>query len=230
MENQSITKKCPFCQENISSSATKCPYCGKNFRSWFGRHPVLTIIIALLILPPFLSGIFSSSKKPSSSSKEPEQANETKQQETTEVEKKQSEEERQIKINNLADKFCENRQGEYAYGVFFCSGCVDLNEVIEGLDTIHNAKSPATQENCQKISNYCLYLWNENECQKIAEQKIWIGMSKDQLLLSWGVPKDTNNTVGSWGVHSQWVYGDLGPYVYLEGDNKRMLTVTSWQN
>lgn len=229
MENQSITKKCPSCQENISSSATKCPYCGKNFKSWFRRHPILTILIAFFVLP-ILIGIFSPSKKPSSSSEKSKQVDEVKQQESTEAEKRQSEEERQRKINSLVNKFCENRQGKYAYDVFFCSSCVDLNEILDKSDLIHNAKSPATFENCQKIVDICLKIWSEEECQKIAEQKIWLGMSRDQLVLSWSVPKDTNDTVGSWGVHSQWVYDDFGPYVYLEGKSKSDLVVTSWQD
>lgn len=230
IKNQSKIKKCPSCQNEISSETTKCPYCGKNFKSWFRRHPILTILIILFILPPFLSGIFSSSKEPSSSPEKPEQVNEVKQKENTEAEKKQSEEERQRKISSLANKFCENRQGKYAYDVFFCSSCVDLNEILDKSDLIHNAKLPATFENCQKIVDVCLKIWSEEECQKIAEQKIWLGMSRDQLVLSWGVPKDTNDTVASWGVHSQWVYDDFGPYVYLEGKSKNDLVVTSWQD
>jgi len=216
-------KKCKSCQKEIDDKAIKCPYCQTDQRSWFRKHPILTLLIAFFVLP-ILIGIFSSSPE------KPKQINKVKQQEITETEKKQSEEERQRKISSLANKFCENRQGEYTYNVFFCSSCIDLNEVLDNSDIIHNAKSPATSENCQKIVDYCLNIWNENECQKIAEQKIWIGMSKDQLLLSWGVPKDTNNTVGFWGIHSQWVYGDLGPYVYLEGKTKNDLVVTSWQD
>lgn len=228
MESQLITKKCPSCQEKISSSATKCPYCGKNFRSWFRRHPILTILIAFFVLP-ILIGIFSPSKKPSSSSEKSEQVNEVKQQESTEAEKRQSEEERQRKINSLANKFCENRQGEYAYDVFLCSGCVNLNEILDNSDLIHNAKSPATFENCQKIVDFCLKKWNEEECQKIAEQKIWLGMTGLQLYLSWGVPKDQNNTIGTWGFHSQWVFSS-DEYVYLEGKTREEAVVTSWQD
>lgn len=56
----------------------------------------------------------------------------------------------------------------------------------------------------------------------------WVqrGMTSAQLIASWGRPEDINRTVGSWGVHEQWVYGEYGgPYVYLEDG-----IVTSWQN
>lgn len=234
-ENQPTTRKCPSCQEKVSLSATKCPYCEKNFKSWFRRHPILTILIALFILPIIFSDIFSSSKEPSSSPEKSEQVNEAKQKENTEAEKKQPEEERQRKISSLANKFCENRQGEYAYGYWICGGCVDLDSVVNlfassGEVKITNAKTPPTEEICKRAAELCLQVWNEENCSGVAEQKLWIGMTDSQLYVSLGVPKDKNNTVGSWGVHSQWVYGDFGPYIYLEGKSKDNLVVTSWQD
>jgi hypothetical protein len=63
----------------------------------------------------------------------------------------------------------------------------------------------------------------------MAEHKLWLGMSETQLKITMGIPDDKNNTVGGWGVHSQWVYGD-STYVYLEGKNKDDMIVTSWQD
>jgi len=40
-------------------------------------------------------------------------------------------------------------------------------------------------------------------------------MTKNMCLDSWGSPSDINKTIGSFGVHEQWVYG-LGSYVYFE--------------
>lgn len=59
---------------------------------------------------------------------------------------------------------------------------------------------------------------------KIFEGKIWIGMSKEMLLESWGKPNDINRTVGAWGVHEQWVYPGQ-QYLYLEND-----VLKSWQD
>ena len=55
-------------------------------------------------------------------------------------------------------------------------------------------------------------------------------MSQFQLELAMGNPRDKNNTTGTWGIHSQWVYGDFGPYIYLEGEDKDSMKVTSWQD
>lgn len=43
-------KKCKACKSEIDSKATKCPKCGADQRTWFRRHPVLTVILALIIL------------------------------------------------------------------------------------------------------------------------------------------------------------------------------------
>ncbi len=61
------------------------------------------------------------------------------------------------------------------------------------------------------------------DANRIIERKIWIGMSKEMMIDSWGTPKDINRSVGSWGVHEQCIYGDT--YVYVENDK-----VTSWQD
>lgn len=48
----------------------------------------------------------------------------------------------------------------------------------------------------------------------IKQEKIVLGMTRDEAKLSWGEPKDINRTVGSWGVHEQWVYGST--YLYFK--------------
>ena len=62
----------------------------------------------------------------------------------------------------------------------------------------------------------------------IADGKIYIGMKEEHLLASWGKPRDINKSVGSWGVHKQYVYGyDVSSfqYVYVEDGE-----IVSWQS
>jgi len=58
----------------------------------------------------------------------------------------------------------------------------------------------------------------------IDEGKIQLGMTKEMVEDSWGKPNDIRRSVGSWGVHEQWIYGDY-VYIYIEND-----IVTSWQD
>lgn len=65
--------------------------------------------------------------------------------------------------------------------------------------------------------------WDKDIIDLIKAQKIIIGMTKEQILLSWGEPETKNRTVGSWGVHEQWIYGNK--YLYFENDK-----LTSFQD
>ena len=50
--------------------------------------------------------------------------------------------------------------------------------------------------------------------EKIIMGEYWIGMSSEMARESLGRPETINRSVGSWGVHEQWVYYRL--YVYIE--------------
>jgi len=65
--------------------------------------------------------------------------------------------------------------------------------------------------------------FGQTAAKKILEKKIWIGMTKEMAVESWGMPQDINRTVGSFGIHEQWIYGNT--YLYFE-DGK----LTSWQD
>ncbi len=50
-----------------------------------------------------------------------------------------------------------------------------------------------------------------------------LGMTSDAVSASMGAPRDVNRSVGSWGIHEQWVYP--GKYLYFENG-----VLTSWQD
>lgn len=66
--------------------------------------------------------------------------------------------------------------------------------------------------------------WSKEICIKIAEKQIWAGMTRVQLLLSWGQPRKIDRDFTYNRNTEQWIYGNLGPFVYLENN-----IVTSWQ-
>lgn len=59
--------------------------------------------------------------------------------------------------------------------------------------------------------------WKGTVVDLIKSQKIQRGMTSEQALLSWGKPQKNNKSVGSYGVHEQWVYGN-GQYLYFENN------------
>ncbi|MDD5005824.1 MAG: hypothetical protein PHS93_04900 [Candidatus Omnitrophica bacterium] len=64
----------------------------------------------------------------------------------------------------------------------------------------------------------------------VEEGRIAIGMLEEQVLSSWGKPKNINKNAGPQGVFEQWLYGgghisyDTTYYVYLQNG-----VVVSWQ-
>lgn len=49
---------------------------------------------------------------------------------------------------------------------------------------------------------------------KLKKGTVWLGMTTDMMIIALGNPDDINRTVGSWGVHEQWVYNR--EYYYFE--------------
>ncbi len=68
-----------------------------------------------------------------------------------------------------------------------------------------------------------LYKWSDLIWKKINEEKLWLGMTKKQAIMSWGKPYDINKNFGSFKNHEQWLYGNS--YLYFEKDK-----LTSWQD
>ena len=60
--------------------------------------------------------------------------------------------------------------------------------------------------------------------EKVAKGLIWIGMTEEMMVDSWGQPEDINTTVTSYGSRKQFVYGS-GQYVYVVNGK-----VDAWQD
>lgn len=68
--------------------------------------------------------------------------------------------------------------------------------------------------------------WGKKALKAISEQKVFPGMTKEQVRASWGPPSRINTSGGRWGEHEQWVFGEsMSSYLYFE--NGRL---SSWQN
>ncbi len=65
-----------------------------------------------------------------------------------------------------------------------------------------------------KIEKANLKKYGKVVYEKLKKGYYWIGMTEQMALISLGSPNDTNRSVGSWGVHEQWVYNGL--YLYFE--------------
>ncbi len=130
--------------------------------------------------------------------------------------------------NSLAQTFCDNRSDGKPY--------YDLQWIVDSINgkTIGDHANYVTKqpilENCKKVVEFCVKNWSKEDCENIANKKIWIGMTSVQLVYSWGLPQSMNDTTTALGINTQWIYGTFKPYVYLEGKDKSSMKVTSWQD
>ncbi len=56
-------KKCEYCQSEIDAQAKKCPKCQADLRSWFSRHPILTLLGVVIFLPLILGWVLPNSSE-----------------------------------------------------------------------------------------------------------------------------------------------------------------------
>ncbi|MDA3971632.1 MAG: hypothetical protein PF442_09805 [Desulfobulbaceae bacterium] len=81
-------------------------------------------------------------------------------------------------------------------------------------DTDNNLLKPFSENWYLEDPQVLFVSWGKKVMESIESKKIFAGMTKEQVLLSWGEPKKRNTSVGSWGVHEQWVYGSQ--YLYFK--------------
>ncbi|MCH8029979.1 MAG: hypothetical protein IH874_08625 [Candidatus Dadabacteria bacterium] len=98
--------------------------------------------------------------------------------------------------------------------LFIAIGCVTVQNTRENYVNAHTELDSRTK-------------------QAILNGKIFVGMTQEQVLASWGRPGEygiggINRSVGSLGVHELWIYYDYKhmPWFYLYFDNG---TLTSWE-
>lgn len=76
----------------------------------------------------------------------------------------------------------------------------------------------------EQHKSYILKKYGSTIGGKILAGKIWLGMTDDMAKDSWGTPDNNNRSVGSWGIHEQWIYPN-NVYLYFENG-----ILTNWQD
>lgn len=119
------------------------------------------------------------------------------------------------------------------FGVIYDTTYGYLNEMWIKKDTSVNTYIKAKNEHAESLK-YLSELRlkkNEQQAEKQHEQKLiqkfgvqtykrlkegnyWLGMTDEMAVVSLGYPNSKNRSVGSWGVHEQWVFNGL--YLYFE--------------
>lgn len=61
--------------------------------------------------------------------------------------------------------------------------------------------------------------WSNEDCERLAERRIWIGMSIDMVKYLFGRPNRANPSNYGNGTHWQWCYDDYTPSCYYGGED-----------
>lgn len=97
-----------------------------------------------------------------------------------------------------------------------------IPEEISSLITKRNRRKVASRDS-DKIGALT-NKWGGANAIRIFVKEVWIGMTAEMALESWGRPKDISRTTNSFGVHEQWVYPDNKYLYFTDG------ILTSWQD
>lgn len=65
--------------------------------------------------------------------------------------------------------------------------------------------------------------WSRDECKKLANREIWIGMHLDMLKYMHGLPDAANESNYGNGSQWQWCWYDLSPSCYYDRDNDGLI-------
>ena len=88
---------------------------------------------------------------------------------------------------------------------------------------VREQKYKKEEDELDALENKYKKKYGEKFYNELKEGKFWIGMTKEMAIIALGEPDDINKTVGSWGVHEQWIYNKL--YIYFKNGK-----LTSYQN
>ena len=83
------------------------------------------------------------------------------------------------------------------------------------------------KEGNTKYKQSLINKYGDRNANRILEHKIWLGMTDEMAVKSWGNPDDINRTVSTYGVKEQWIYGDISNRRYLYFENG---ILTTWQD
>jgi hypothetical protein len=115
--------------------------------------------------------------------------------------------------------FMENRKSNLSISD------VELGRKNDSIADIVNRKSKLDAASAlKKRRDFYINKYGPVNGEKVAKGLIWIGMTEQMLIDSWGQPEDINTTVTRYVKRKQYVYGSR-QYVYVENG-----VVDAWQN
>lgn len=99
-----------------------------------------------------------------------------------------------------------------------------LKEFETEKDSIQGVQNKIYQKENEAKKAKLIASYGAANAKKILEGKIWLGMTANMAIQSWGRPEKINTTSGTFGKHEQWIYPN-NVYLYFENN-----ILTAWQD
>ena len=97
------------------------------------------------------------------------------------------------------------------------------------IDSLNSYFPELEQELTSAQHELYIIKYGEEIGNKIAFKQIWIGMTDEMVLESWGEPDRIDKNVEAWGTFTQWYYGDVtfffkdGKLTDWEGEEEKII-------
>ena len=111
--------------------------------------------------------------------------------------------------------------GEYLGGEFINTDDKELTKLEKSIVINLTSGANSVVWNNPKAKQICLDNpgWTKNECEKLADGKIWIGMSYEMLKYKRGLPDSANPSNYGGGTEWQWCWLDYTPSCFYDTNN-----------
>jgi hypothetical protein len=92
----------------------------------------------------------------------------------------------------------------------------EVREPIQrALDEAQQREAAAARKREEAARQHKIATWPEPIQRAVADRRVVIGMTSEQVLAAWGRPQKINETVTGTHRSEQWVYSDGGAYLYF---------------
>jgi len=85
-----------------------------------------------------------------------------------------------------------------------------MHERIDEIDLLLGQEFNAEEKREALIKKY-----GKKKGSMIADGRVWVGVSPEMAIDSWGTPDSKKRSEGTWGVNETWYYPD-GKYIFFE--------------
>lgn len=180
--------KCHECGTEVSTEAKTCPKCGAKVKKPMGAGTILLIGLVTIVV---LSAMVSGGGTPSASQPSARDVALT-----------------PFLSPSLDVRPLDPKAKARAEKITTDKFCKALGKALRGKD------EEFTRAMIQRTAELQLGVLHFNEQNNIKSKHINLGMTPCMAIAAWGRPEDVNRSVGSFGVHEQWVYP--ANYLYFE--------------